>query len=247
MKEVRYFFVPDAGNVDTLPDDEAQHAVKVLRLTIGDIIYLMDGNGNFYEAEVTLASNHHCKYRILKVLPQERTWNGTLTIAIAPTKMLERMEWFVEKAVEIGVDRIVFLDCKFSERKVIKLPRLEKICISAVKQSRKAWMPKLDDMIPIKDFLQQPIEGKKFIAHCYDEFDKKDFFDSIKEFQVSDSKFHGSSITIMIGPEGDFSVDEVQFAIDHGWGSVTLGKSRLRTETAGIVAASMMNLARRKQ
>ena len=243
MKEVRYFYVPEVETSDALPDEEAQHAIRVLRLDVGDIIFLMDGKGCFHQAEITFISNHKCQYRILETMPQEKTWNGRLCVAMAPTKMLERTEWFVEKATEIGVDEFAFLNCKFSERRVLKLPRIEKICVSAVKQSRKAWIPLMHEMDDFRDFVTTPRSGRKFIAHCYNEFEKQDLFAMLT--QPCPDINH--DCTVLIGPEGDFSVDEVKLAIDNGWVSVSLGESRLRTETAAIVAAEMMQIARRKQ
>ena len=156
MKEVRYFYVPDAANIRELPADEATHAVRVLRLSEGDEMMLMDGQGTFYRAVVTVASNHHCMYDIQETLLQDRTWQGHIHLAIAPTKLVERMEWMIEKAVEIGVDEISFLNCKFSERQVVKVPRLEKIAVSAMKQSRKAWKTVLHEMQSFEDFIAGP-------------------------------------------------------------------------------------------
>jgi 16S rRNA (uracil1498-N3)-methyltransferase len=148
------------------------------------------------------------------------------------------MEWFVEKATEIGVDEISFLNCKFSERKLLKLPRLEKIVISAMKQSHKAWNPVLHEMVSFKDFIRQPREGRKFIAHCYDEIPRAYLFDELRKSSAPEE------LTVMIGPEGDFSLDEVQDAIAAGYQSVHLGTSRLRTETAGLSAVMMMRLVK---
>ena len=136
MKEARYFYVPSAEAANELPEQEAQHAIKVLRLTEGSDIFLMDGEGCFYEAEVTMASKKRCFYAIRKKLPQQKTWRGSIHLAIAPTKMMERMEWMVEKSVEIGVDEITFLDCQFSERHTLRTDRVEKIMVAAMKQSR---------------------------------------------------------------------------------------------------------------
>ena len=208
------------------------------RLKGGDEIFLMDGVGNYYRAQVTIAATHHCYYEILEHLPQEPEWTGHLHLAIAPTKMMDRMEWFVEKATEIGVDEISFLNCKFSERKLLKLPRLEKIVISAVKQSHKAWNPVLHEMMPFKDFIRQPREGRKFIAHCYDQIPRTYLFDELRQSAAPEE------LTVMIGPEGDFSLDEVQDAIAAGYQSVHLGTSRLRTETAGLSAVMMMRLVK---
>lgn len=238
MKEARYFFVPDAAHQTELPADEAMHALRVLRLKGGDEIFLMDGVGNYYRAQVTIAATHHCYYEILEHLPQEPEWTGHLHLAIAPTKMMERMEWFAEKATEIGVDEISFLNCKFSERRLLKMPRMEKIVISAVKQSHKAWNPVLNEMMPFKDFIRQPREGRKFIAHCYDQIPRTYLFDELRQSAAPEE------LTVMIGPEGDFSLDEVQDAIAAGYQSVHLGTSRLRTETAGLSAVMMMRLVK---
>lgn len=238
MKEARYFFVPDAAHQTELPADEAMHALRVLRLKGGDEIFLMDGVGNYYRAQVTIAATHHCYYEILEHLPQEPEWTGHLHLAIAPTKMMERMEWLAEKATEIGVDEISFLNCKFSERRLLKMPRMEKIVISAVKQSHKAWNPVLNEMMPFKDFIRQPREGRKFIAHCYDQIPRTYLFDELRQSAASEE------LTVMIGPEGDFSLDEVQDAIAAGYQSVHLGTSRLRTETAGLSAVMMMRLVK---
>ena len=238
MKEARYFFVPDAAHQTELPADEAMHALRVLRLKGGDEIFLMDGVGNYYRAQVTIAATHHCYYEILEHLPQEPEWTGHLHLAIAPTKMMERMEWFAEKATEIGVDEISFLNCKFSERRLLKMPRMEKIVISAVKQSHKARNPVLNEMMPFKDFIRQPREGRKFIAHCYDQIPRTYLFDELRQSAASEE------LTVMIGPEGDFSLDEVQDAIAAGYQSVHLGTSRLRTETAGLSAVMMMRLVK---
>ena len=246
MKEVRYFYVPEAEMADVLPDEEAQHAIRVLRLDVGDTIFLMDGKGAFHQAEITFISNHKCQYRITESLQQEKSWRGHLCVAMAPTKMLERTEWFVEKATEIGVDEFAFLDCKFSERRVLKLPRIEKICVAAVKQSRKPWMPTMNEMVDFNHFVTALRKGQKFIAHCYNEIDRDDLFSLLtKPFSTLGIETD-DDCTILIGPEGDFSIDEVRLAVDNGWRSVSLGDSRLRTETAAIVAAEMMQIARRK-
>lgn len=237
MKEVRFFYVPDAANCTELPEEEATHALRVLRLKAGDEMMLMDGKGNYYRAEVTLAHTHHCCYAIKEVLPQERQWKGSVHLAIAPTKMMDRIEWMVEKAVEIGVDELSFLDCQFSERRIVKLPRIEKIVISAVKQSRKAWMPQVNEIKSFDDFINTISTEHKYIAHCYDEIPRTYLFDELR--LSSDT----CDAVVMIGPEGDFSIDEVRRAMGKGFKSVHLGTSRLRTETAGLSAVMMMQLA----
>ena len=239
MKEARYFYVPDAAQQRELPAEECQHAIRVLRLKVGDELFLMDGVGNYYRAEVSEASSHRCCYEIVETLPQERQWTGNVHLAIAPTKMMDRMEWMTEKATEIGIDELTFLDCQFSERQVVKLPRIEKIVISAVKQSHKAWMPVVYEMTAFKTFITQPREGRKYIAHCYEEIPRTYLFDELTRHTP-----HNEDATVMVGPEGDFSIDEVRQAVAAGWQSVHLGKSRLRTETAGLSAVMMMQLSK---
>jgi RsmE family RNA methyltransferase len=153
MKEIRTFYVPDALTANELPTDEAMHALRVLRMKIGDEMVLMDGQGNYYRAEVTLAHTKHCLYEIKEQMPQERQWKGHIHLAIAPTKMMDRIEWMTEKAVEVGLDELSFLNCQFSERRLVKIPRLEKIMISAVKQSHKAWATKLNDTVTFDTFI----------------------------------------------------------------------------------------------
>ena len=238
MKEARYFFVPDAAQQTELPADEAMHALRVLRLKSGDEMFLMDGEGNYYRAQVTIAATHRCFYEILETMPQERQWQGRVHLAIAPTKMMDRIEWMVEKATEIGVDEVSFLNCQFSERRLVKTTRLEKIIVAAVKQSHKAYKPQLHEIESFKAFIHEPREGRKFIAHCYEEVPRSYLFDELKKDGGTEDA------TVMIGPEGDFSIEEVKMAVEAGWQSVHLGESRLRTETAGLSAIMMMQLAK---
>ncbi len=239
MKETRFFYVPSASERNELPEEEASHAVRVLRMKEGDEMMLMDGKGTFYQAVVTMTSGKHCFYAIHDTLPQERTWKGHLHLAIAPTKMMERMEWLVEKATEVGIDEFSFLDCRFSERRNIKLLRIEKIIVSAVKQSRKAWIPFLNEMDGFKSFIDRHQTGRRYIAHCYDEVPRVNLFDELRKGDEEDA-------LVLVGPEGDFSIDEVEYAVERGYVSVDLGKSRLRTETAGLAAVMMMQLAKQK-
>lgn len=243
MKEIRFFYVPSAATLTEMPMDEALHALRVLRLKSGDEMFLMDGEGNFYRAEVTIAATKRCMYEIKEVLPQEKGWNGNIHIAIAPTKMMDRVEWFCEKATEIGIDEITFLNCKQSERKVMRTVRLDKIVVAAVKQSRKPWKPKLNAMMSFKDFVTAPREGQKYIAHCHEEIECEDLFTEV--FKLKSSEKY-ENVTVLIGPEGDFSLEEVKLAMDNGYKSVTLGTSRLRTETAALSATMMAQLALRK-
>lgn len=238
MKESRFFYVPDADQQQELPAAEAMHAMRVLRLKGGDELFLMDGVGNYYRAVVTIAATHNCYYDIVECLPQQPQWQGHVHLAIAPTKMLDRIEWMVEKATEVGVDEITFFHSKFSERKLLKTPRLEKIAISAMKQSHKAWKPVIHDIVSFKDFMASPVEGRKYIAHCYEEIPRVSLFTELQALDAIEP------VTVLIGPEGDFSIDEVQMAIEAGYQSVHLGNSRLRTETAGLMAVTMMQLSK---
>ena len=231
MKEERYFYQPDI-EVGELTKEDTQHAVRVLRMKEGDELWLMDGRGVFYRAEISAASNHKCAYHILETLPQERTWLGHLHIAMAPTKLNDRTEWMAEKATEVGVDEFSFLDCQFSERRNLKTERIDKIVVSAMKQSHKAWKPVVNDMLSFTQFVKEERKGQKYICHCY-EGERPNLFDVLKREEDA---------TVMIGPEGDFSIEEVRLAESLGWKSVSLGKSRLRTETAALMAVTMMQL-----
>lgn len=240
MKETRYFYVPNAAHCNELPDEEASHASRVLRLESGDEVFLIDGEGCFFKAQLTLVTKSRCLYNIVERLPQEKNWSGRIAVGMAPTKSIDRVEWTLEKATEIGLDEFSLLNCAFSERRNVKLERLDKIVVAAVKQSRKAWKPQLNDLLPFERFVKQPRKGAKFIAHCYDEIDKKDLYNELLQLNADED------VTILIGPEGDFSFEEVRLALDQGYVSVSLGKSRLRTETAALSATMIAQLAFRK-
>ena len=240
MKETRYFYVPDAASTNELPAEEAAHASRVLRLESGDEVFLIDGTGCFFKAQLTLVTKGRCLYDIVERLPQEKTWNGRIAVAMAPTKVIDRVEWTLEKATEIGVDEFSLLNCAFSERRNVKLERLDKIVVAAVKQSRKAWKPLLNDLQPFEDFVNRPRKGAKYIAHCYAEIDKKDLYGELLQLNGDEE------VTILIGPEGDFSIDEVRLAMSQGYVSVSLGQSRLRTETAALAATMIAQFAFRK-
>ena len=158
---------------------------------------------------------------------------------MAPTKMMDRVEWMAEKATEIGFDELSFLNCQFSERRQLRVDRVEKIVLAAMKQSRKAWKPRVNDMVSFKTFVETPRPGLKFIAHCYDEIPKTDLFDDLQQADEV------PAITVLVGPEGDFSIDEVRLALANGYRSISLGQSRLRTETAALAAVMMMQLRMR--
>lgn len=244
MKEERYFYVPNASAERELPQDEAVHATRVLRLQEGDTIYLMDGEGAFHKAEVTMTTGKRCAYNILETMTQQRPWYAHLHIAMAPTKMMDRVEWMTEKATEIGCDEFSFLECQFSERRQLRTDRVEKIVVSAMKQSRKAWKPIVNELQSFRSFIEQPREGGKYICHCYDEVVRTDLFELLKENK--DNEGTPQDITILIGPEGDFSIDEVRLAMENGFQSVSLGNQRLRTETAALSAVMQGQLTLRK-
>lgn len=226
------FYTPDIQNRAELPEEEAAHAVRVLRLQAGDEVTLTDGKGNFYRAEISVASNKRCLVNILETQPQEPLWLGHLHIAMAPTKNMDRTEWFAEKATEIGFDELTFLNCRFSERKIIKTERIRKILVSAIKQSLKARLPLLNEMTDFDKFVRQPFNGQKFIAHCYEG----------EKPLLRDVSKRGQDALVLIGPEGDFSEEEVKLAIEQGFQPISLGRSRLRTETAALVACHILNL-----
>lgn len=227
------FYTPDlSGDSYTLDETESKHCVRVLRLEQGDEIILVDGRGGFFTAEIMDANPKRCAVKVIKSEVNSGHRNFSVHIAIAPTKNIERLEWFLEKATEIGLDRVTPLLCRFSERKEIKNDRLEKVMISAMKQSLKATLPQLDPLTKFSDFIAQPFEGKKFIAHC-DEQHR----DLLKKMIAPHQNY-----LILIGPEGDFSPEEIEAALQAGFHPVSLGESRLRTETAGVVACHTFHL-----
>lgn len=226
------FYTPDIATTLELPQDEAAHAIRVLRLAEGSEVMLTDGKGSFYRAEIDMISGKRCYVRIVETITPDPLWRGHLHLAMAPTKNMDRIEWFAEKATEVGFDELTFLDCRFSERRVVKTERVEKILVSAMKQSLKPTLPMLNGMTPFDKFVSQPFEGQKFIAHCY-EGEKEALLQALQP---------GENALVLIGPEGDFSPEEVQKAMTYGFRPITLGRSRLRTETAALVAVHMMNI-----
>ena len=220
------FFAPDIETTWELPEEEAAHCLRVLRLGVGDELEVTDGKGKIFKVTITSTAGKRCHVEAVEVREVEKGWNGNLTIAIAPTKNMDRMEWLAEKATEIGWDRVVFLNCRFSERKVIKTDRIERIVVSGMKQSLKFHKTTVEEMTDFKAFVKADHKGAKFIAHCYE--DSKEL--------LSDCIVPGEDATVLIGPEGDFSKEEVETAIKAGFRPVSLGNSRLRTETAGLVA-----------
>lgn len=231
---MQLFYVPDIkGSEVILNETESKHAVRVLRLKEDDRLQLIDGKGGFYTAKIASAHPKKCKLSITNSEFDYGKKDFSLHIAIAPTKNIDRFEWFLEKCTEIGIDEITPILSEHSERKVIKPERLEKILVSAMKQSVKAYLPKLNKLTSLKDLLESATENSKFIAHC-NEGEKPHLKD------VIDAE---DNVLLLIGPEGDFSQEEVKMAKRNGFNEISLGTSRLRTETAGVVACHIVNLA----
>lgn len=230
---MKLFFTPNINDAKTyvLEENESKHAIKVLRLKIGDTITLVDGKGYFYEAQITTDHSKKCEVKILSKTKETNT-KPKLHLAIAPTKNNDRLEWLIEKATEIGISEVTPIICEHSERKVLKTERLEKRAIAAMKQSLKASLPIINQPLKLNEFLNLNTDYHKFIAHCYEE--------SQEHFKNLYSK--GENCLILIGPEGDFSKSEIDLAIKHNFKPISLGKSRLRTETAGLYICNAFNL-----
>jgi 16S rRNA (uracil1498-N3)-methyltransferase len=228
---VNLFYQPkiDEG-VLNLDVEESRHAIKVLRKVKGDELSLTDGKGCFYTARITQDDPKKCGFEIIEK-KQVAKREYQIHIAIAPTKNADRMEWFVEKATEISIDKISFILCQNSERKTINLDRIEKIAISAMKQSGQAWLPQFSDIVPFKEILKNEA-SQKFIAFVDDQNP-----DHLKSM----AKVNGNYL-VLIGPEGDFREEELNLALQSDFKKVSLGKNRLRTETAGLVACQVLNL-----
>lgn len=227
------FYTPDIEKCDTyvLNEIESKHAIKVLRLKEGDLITLINGKGMFFEARITEALPKKCQVLILNTIT-EKVSKPHLHIAIAPTKNNDRLEWFVEKCTEIGIGEITPIICHHSERKNLREDRLVKTAVAAMKQSLKATLPKVNPLISFKELMDIPFEGKKYIAHCYGE----------EQIHLKNTYNQGDKALVLIGPEGDFSKEEIDWAIKHNFEPITFGESRLRTETAGVVACNIINL-----
>ena len=220
------------GKTFTMDKNESHHCVRVMRLSTNDIIYITNGAGKLYKAKITKPDKNACETEIIEtiVVPAERDWS--LHIAISPTKSIERFEWFLEKATEIGTDRIIPVLCNNSERRIIKEERLKKVMIAAMKQSLKAWLPEITPFVSFENLVKEQFNGNKFIATG----------DEPHENHLGRLYEKSSDIIILIGPEGDFQEEEMVLAQHNGFTPVSLGKSRLRTETAGVVACHAVNL-----
>lgn len=215
-----------------LPEEESKHCVKVLRLQAKDVVCLVDGRGGFYKAEIVRPDPKKCELRIVETQQQYGARPYTIHIAIAPTKNADRIEWFVEKCVEIGIDEISFVICEHSERRYFKTDRVEKIAIGAMKQSIKAFLPQINEPIGLATFLDAVHADQKFIAHL----------EEGRREGLGTAARKNTTYCVLIGPEGDFSPKEIAMALEKGFLPVTLGESRLRTETAGIAACHLLNI-----
>lgn len=229
------FYCPDIADTLTLGEEDSKHCVRVLRLAEGDTIEVVDGNGTLYTCRITMAHPKRCAIEVLDSVKQTPHWGHRIVLAIAPTKNLDRIEWLVEKCVEMGIDRIIPLRCHNSERTVLKTERLRKIMVAAMKQSLKATLPQLDEMTSLEQVVSEPFGGTRCIAYCDAMLPRE------QRLTLAHAYRPGSDVMVLIGPEGDFSPEEVQAATAAGFVPVTLGESRLRTETAGLMAIASIH------
>ena len=219
------------GNSGFLDEIESHHCIKVLRLKTGDKVCIVDGKGGYFEGIISIADHRACVIEITKTQTGFGKRNFMIHIAIAPTKNIDRFEWFLEKATEIGIDEITPVVCQRSERKILKEERLEKVISSAMKQSIKAYRPVLHSLTMLEKFIDSQHDGNKFIAHCMDG----------ERHELIKVKPVGNRFIILIGPEGDFSEKEIKLAIAKEFLPTSLGSGRLRTETAGVVACQVIS------
>ena len=216
----------------TLPEEESKHCVRVLRMTVGDELHLTDGKGNMYRCKVVSDNVKRCEVEVVETWPEYERMSYGLTMCVAPTKNIDRFEWFLEKATEIGISEVYPLECDHSERRQIKLEREEKVITAAVKQSLKAYHPVLHDLTSVRDIIAMDLEGEKYIAHCDSSFGERPYLGNLVK--------KGANTLILIGPEGDFSKEEINFALQNGFKAISLGRERLRTETAAVVATTVV-------
>lgn len=229
------FYAPDIEVNPVLPESDSQHAIRVLRMGMGDELEIVDGKGHRFRTRILDPHPKRTLVEILERIDAPLLWDYNITIAVAPTKNMDRMEWLVEKLTEIGVNRVVPIRCQRSERREIKAERLEKIAISAMKQSLKSVLPRIDEMTDIKNFLNEVghTTSQKFIGYCSDEVERRLMARTCKP---------NTDTIILIGPEGDFTPDEVAASRDAGFIAVTMGDNRLRTETAALVGCDTVHI-----
>lgn len=234
---MQLFYAPDITGPDyTLEEQESKHCVRVLRLGRGDLLHITDGRGNLFTCRIEEDDPRRCTVRVCAVEREYGKLSYDLTLAVAPTKQIERFEWFLEKATEVGIGTIVPLETARSERRTIKADRETKVITSAVKQSLKAYHPRLQEMTPFEALVGEPFAGLKLIAHC-DEARSQE-----GKTYLPDLLPQGGEVLVLIGPEGDFTPAEIDLALRHGFREVTLGTQRLRTETAAVAAAVMVSV-----
>ena len=227
------FYIKGAQEgLNTLPEEESKHCVKVLRMTEGETFCVTDGKGSLYDAELVEALPKRATVNLTNRRPGYDHWGFDLEIAIAPTKLNERTEWFLEKATEIGIDRVRLFTSYHSERRAANVDRFQKVMVAAMKQSIKSRLPKVEDLVPFERLVKQPFQGQKFIAWIDD---------NVKE-GLCNLYHKGENVLVLIGPEGDFSPEEVALAKEHGFVPCSLGDARLRTETAALVACHTIQL-----
>lgn len=231
------FYAPEIEIVLTLPETESGHCCRVLRMKEGDTIYAVDGKGGAYECVITQAHPKHTGVKIINKSVEQLHWSPKITLAVAPTKNIDRIEWLLEKATEIGVNDFFFLKCEHSERKEVKDERIEKILVSAMKQSMKATLPEFHGMVPYREFMEY-IAGNEsnsdlIMGYCSPEYPRMD---------LTDVYSRGKNVVILIGPEGDFSPEEVTLAMKTGFIPSTFGNTRLRTETAALYALTAIHV-----
>lgn len=226
------FYSPNITDNSQLPEIESHHCVKVLRMRTGDLLTVSDGKGHFYQCTLVDANSKRCTVNIINKINVDKARDFILHIAFAPTKQMDRNEWFVEKATEIGIDRFSPIISNYSERREIKIERLTKTAISAMKQSQQSFLPMIDETVSFNDFIKLPFNGKKYIAHC----------NGTPKMPLTQIYKKGDNALILIGPEGDFSEEEVESAINSGFSPISLGESRLRTETASLVATHTIHV-----
>ena len=231
---MQLFYAPDITlPLYTLAEEESKHIVRVLRLVEGDQLHITDGRGDLHLCEVVDAHPKRCTVRVISTEHEFEKMSYRLVMAVAPTKNIERFEWFLEKATEVGVAEFYPIEGAHSERRQIKLDRELKVITSAVKQSLKMFHPTLHDLTPVKQLIVQPFDGQKYIAHCNSTLGERDYLGKILK--------KGGNVLILIGPEGDFSPEEITFALQNGFKPISLGDQRLRTETAAVVATVMVS------
>ena len=221
-----------SGHLATLDENESKHAVRVLRIRVGETVQFIDGKGGWYTGTVVSADPRSTVIAISEAQIQQEPLPYYLHLAVAPTKNIDRFEWILEKATELGIDRITPIICERSERKVVKTDRSFRVVLSAVKQSLKAWLPTLDEPMAFGQFIRSGLSGQKMIAHC----------EAGQKLPITSLLIGAQEYTIMIGPEGDFSAEEIDQAEKAGFSSISLGESRLRTETAAITACNAVYL-----